>query len=85
MVFFVLGNLSFKKVVLNGKKLLADIPATPVHYGRTPPPLYVPEHLVVHKDTHQAHVMIGSRDIMHTMTSARTLPAEQCLGWPGHE
>lgn len=24
-------------------------------------PLYVPEHLVVHKDTHQAHVMIGSR------------------------
>ena len=32
-----------------------------VHYGRTLPPLYVPEHLVVHKDTHQAHVMIGSR------------------------
>ena len=61
MVFFVLGNLSFKKVVLMAKKLLADIPATPVHYGRTPPPLYVPEHLVVHKDTHQAHVMIGSR------------------------
>lgn len=24
-------------------------------------PSYVPEHLVVHKDTHQAHVMIGSR------------------------
>ena len=61
MVFFVLGNLSFKKVVLMAKKLLADIPATPVHYGRTLPPLYVPEHLVVHKDTHQAHVMIGSR------------------------
>ena len=61
MVFFVLGNLSFKKVVLMAKKLLADIPATPVHYGRTPPPLYVPEHLVVNKDTHQAHVMIGSR------------------------
>ncbi len=35
MVFFVLGNLSFKKVVLMAKKLLADIPATPVHYGRT--------------------------------------------------
>ena len=57
----ILGNLSFKKVVLMAKKLLADIPATPVHYGRTLPPLYVPEHLVVHKDTHQAHVMIGSR------------------------
>ena len=61
MVFFVLGNLSFKKVVLMAKKLLADIPATPVHYGRTPPPLYVPELQVVHKDTHQAHVMIGTR------------------------
>jgi len=28
---------------------------------RTPPPLYIPEHLTVTKDTHQAHVMIGSR------------------------
>ena len=71
MVFFVLGNLSFKKVVLMAKKLLADIPATPVHYGRTPPPLYVPEHLVVHKDTHQASCHDWQPgDIMHTMTSA---------------
>ena len=43
------------------EKLLADIPAMAVDNRRTPPPLYVPEHLVVHKDTHQAHVMIGSR------------------------
>ena len=26
-----------------------------------PPPLYTPEKLTIHKDTHQAHVMIGSR------------------------
>ena len=32
-----------------------------VHYARTLQPLYAPEHLVLHKDTHQAHVMIGSR------------------------
>ena len=51
---------SFKKVVLMAKTL-ADIPAVAVDNRRTPPPLYVPEHLVVHKDTHQAHVMIGSR------------------------
>lgn len=61
MVFFVLGNLNFKQVVRQAEKLLADIPATTVHYRRTPPPLYVPEHLVVHKDTHQAHAMIGGR------------------------
>ena len=32
-----------------------------VENRRTPPPLYVPEHLTVARDTHQAHVMIGSR------------------------
>ena len=61
MVFFVLGNLDFRQVVRWAEKLLADIPAMAVDNRRTPPPLYVPEHLVVHKDTHQAHVMIGSR------------------------
>ncbi len=61
MVFFVLGNLDFRQVVRWAEKLLADIPAVAVDNHRTPPPLYVPEHLVVHKDTHQAHVMIGSR------------------------
>lgn len=61
MVFFVLGNLDFRQVVRWAEKLLADLPAVAVDNRRTPPPLYVPEHLVVHKDTHQAHVMIGSR------------------------
>ena len=61
MVFFVLGNLDFRQVVRWAEKLLADIPAMAVDNRRMPPPLYVPEHLVVHKDTHQAHVMIGSR------------------------
>ena len=61
MVFFVLGNLDFRQVVRWAEKLLADLPAVAVDNRRTPPPLYVPEHLVVHKDTHQAHVMIGAR------------------------
>lgn len=43
------------------EKLMADIPAGEVKNLRTPPPLYVPEHLVIPKDTHQAHVMLGSR------------------------
>lgn len=61
MVFFVLGNLDFKKVVRLVEKFLADIPSVAVNNQRVPPPLYKHEHLVVSKETHQAHVMIGSR------------------------
>lgn len=43
------------------EKLLVDLPLVTVENQRTIPPLYVPEQLVVHKETHQAHVMIGSR------------------------
>ena len=53
---------------------------------RMPPPLYVPEHLVVHKDTHQAHVMIGSRGY-NAYDDKRTALylLNNILGWPGHE
>lgn len=61
MVFFVWGNLYFKQIIRWAEKLLADIPAVSVDNRRTPPPLYAPEKLTIHKDTHQAHVMIGSR------------------------
>ncbi len=61
MVFFVLGNFNFKKIVRDAEKYLGEVPAIPVENRRTPPPLYVPERLIVPKDTHQAHVMIGSR------------------------
>ena len=61
MVFFVQGQYDFKKIVRLAEKHLADVPAVTVDNQRVPPPLYVPECLVVPKDTHQAHVMIGSR------------------------
>ena len=63
MVFFVLGNMDFRQVVRWAEKLLAGIPAVAVDNRRTPPPLYVPKTQILHKDTHQAHVMIGSRGI----------------------
>lgn len=71
MVFFVLGNMDFRQVVRWAEKLLADIPAEAVDNRRTPPPLYVPKNLVLHKDTHQAHIMIGSRGTMRMKTSVR--------------
>ena len=61
MVFFVQGQYDFKKIIRLAEKHLSDIPAVTVDNQRVPPPLYVPERLVVPKDTHQAHVMIGSR------------------------
>ena len=61
MVFFVQGQYDFKKIVRLAEKHLADVTAVTVDNQRVPPPLYVPERLVVSKDTHQAHVMIGSR------------------------
>lgn len=61
MVFFVLGNLDFKKVIRNIEQQMSGIEGVQVEHKRTPPSLYIPEKLVINKDTHQAHVMIGSR------------------------
>lgn len=61
MVFFVRGNIDFKKIVRLAEKNLTDIPFSDFSYQRTPLPAYHPEHVCMHKDTHQAHVMIGGR------------------------
>lgn len=62
MVFFIQGSTDFKKLLRELEHLMADIPsAIHVETHRTPPPLYVPERLVVSKDTHQAHIMLGGR------------------------
>ena len=61
MVLFVQGNYPFKKIVRLADKYLSDIPTGKMESKRTPPFLYVPERLTVERETHQAHVMIGSR------------------------
>lgn len=79
MVFFVRGNVDFRRVVRLAEKLLADIPSErgclPEEKGvpsprlvggkasahRLPPPPYEPVTREFHRDTHQAHVMIGAR------------------------
>ena len=61
MVFFVQGQYEFKRIIRLVEKYLLDIPDVKVENRRTPPPLNVPEHMTVARDTHQAHVMIGSR------------------------
>ncbi len=62
MVFFAQGNLDFKRLIRLLEKCMADIP-----YGifaknnRLEPLPYSACKLIVPRDTHQAHVMIGSR------------------------
>ena len=62
MVFFVLGDLDFKRIVRTLEKLTADVPTGKTkEYHRVVPLPYQPKHLTLYKDTHQSHVMIGSR------------------------
>lgn len=68
------------------RSILPDVPAVTVDNQRVPPPLYVPERLVVSKDTHQAHVMIGSRGY-NAYDDKRTALylLNNILGGSGHE
>lgn len=61
MVFFVQGRVEFKKLTALLERLMADISFHAVDILRLPPPLYIPERSVISKETHQAHVMLGSR------------------------
>ena len=64
-VFFVLGDVDFRRVVRLAEKWVGDLPAgetaDTASGRRIPPPLYVPDRLVLDKGTNQAHVMIGGR------------------------
>lgn len=62
MVFFVLGDLDFKRIVRTIEKYTADVPFSNVEgYVRNKPLPYIPQQRTLKKDTHQAHVMIGGR------------------------
>lgn len=61
MIFFIQGNIDFKKVIRIIEKATTDIPFCPTEHKRTEPLVYIPQNLTINKDTHQAHVMIGSR------------------------
>ena len=83
-IFFVQGNVDFRKIKRRAEQWLAYISSTPTNYHRTPPPLYVPRQQVQHKDTHQTHVMIGGRgyDAKDNKRTALYL-LNNLLGGPG--
>ena len=85
MVFFILGDIDFRKALRTLEKVTADIPCSAFEgYHRQSPLPYRPQHLTTHKDTHQAHVLIGGR--AYSMHDEKRLPLfllNNLLGGPG--
>ena len=84
MLFFSLGKTDFQKLVRLGEKYLTSIPASPQLYQREIPQLYLPKQHVEHKETHQAHFILGNR--AYSLSHPNRLPfyvLNNILGGPG--
>ena len=85
MIFFVQGDIPFSKVIRTLEKVTADLPLfNGEKQLRTQPAAYRPRQLTHHKDTHQAHLMIGGRRY-HAYDERRTglYLLNNILGGPG--
>ena len=84
MVFFVQGNVDFKRMVRLLEKAVSDIPATITERNRIKPELYIPQNKTIYRDTHQAHVMIGCRSYdTHDKKRTALYLLNNILGGPG--
>ena len=84
MVFFVQGNIDFKRIVWLVEKAAGDIPSRVSGRKRTSPLAYLPQTQTIHRDTHQAHVMIGSRGYdAHNGKRTALYLLNNILGGPG--
>ena len=83
-IFFVQGNVDFKKVVRLVEKATSDLSASNFTVARQRPLDYVPKNLTLHRDTHQAHVMMGSRGYdAHNEKRTALYLLNNILGGPG--
>lgn len=84
MVFFVQGNVDFRKVVRLLEKTAGSMTSNVETFCRKAPQEYVPRTLTLHRDTHQAHVMIGSRGYdAHNEKRTALYLLNNILGGPG--
>ena len=84
MVFFVQGNIDFKRVVRLVEKAVGDITISASEQKRDIPHPYVPQSKKIRRDTHQAHVMIGSRGYdAHSDKRTALYLLNNILGGPG--
>ena len=84
MIFFVQGNIEFKRVVKLVEKATANLSSNASTFERKRPEVYIPQTLTLHRDTHQAHVMIGSRGYdAHNEKRTALYLLNNILGGPG--
>ena len=84
MIFFVQGNVEFKRVIRLVEKATADLSSNASTFERKRPEVYIPQTLTLHRDTHQAHVMIGSRGYdAHNEKRTALYLLNNILGGPG--
>ena len=84
MVFFSMGRIDFNKIVKMAEGFLSDIAFPVALRNRIVPSAIEPCVRKVHKDTHQAHVLIGSR--AYSMHDEKRIPLfllNNMLGGPG--
>ena len=84
MIFFVQGDVDFKQVIRLVEKSSARLEGNAFTMERKRPQVYVPQSLTLHRDTHQAHVMIGGRAYdAHNEKRTALYLLNNILGGPG--
>ena len=84
MIFFVQGDVDFKQVIRLVEKSSARLEENAFTMERNRPQVYVPQSLTLHRDTHQAHVMIGGRAYdAHNEKRTALYLLNNILGGPG--
>ena len=84
MLFFSMGSNAFEEIVRMGERLLAGIDFPMAARKRKAPKQKEAKTVQKHKDTHQAHVLIGGQ--AYTMFEAKRVPLfllNNLLGGPG--
>lgn len=84
MLFFSMGRTDFRKIVKRAEAALEGIAFPTALRNRIAPTEIVPRTVKQHKDTHQAHVLIGSRAYsMHDEKRISLFLLNNMLGGPG--
>ena len=84
MLFFSMGSNAFEDIVRMGEQLLAGIDFPMAERKRKAPKLQEAKSVTKHKETHQAHVLIGGQ--AYTLFEAKRVPLfllNNLLGGPG--
>lgn len=84
MLFFSMGRIDFRKIVKMAERGLSDIECPLTPRNRVAPSEMIPAIRKIHKETHQAHVLIGGRAYsMHDERRVSLFLLNNLLGGPG--